>query len=394
MAVYQRIKGGVWWYRFMFQGNLIAVSSKCKGKDGKELAKRMEADHRLKLGEGRGGLKPIAKPVTFGVAAKAFLLEKKPHWAKKTREIHDNSMKHHLESFCSDVLLNDISSELISAYQTKRQDEGASNRSINIEVSLIRMVMRKAKKWADIEDEVKMLQEEESPGRELSDEELNALLAACKKSASRGLYTAVLVSIHTAVRNEELRLLRWHQVDLVEGTITVGKSKTIGGKDRIVPLSQTAWNALKRWKEQFPNALPTNAVFPREKYALFGTKGQTGKGGVVKAYETFPDQPVKSFATAWRRAKKNADTALRIAKKISVDKWKTAKENTHIESFRWHDLRHSAVSRLAASGVNDGTIQEIAGWMSPKMIKKYSHVRAAAMRKAVSVFDNQTSGVQ
>jgi len=49
---------------------------------------------------------------------------------------------------------------------------------------------------------------------------------------------------------------------------------------------------------------------------------------------------------------------------------------------------------LAASGVNDGTIQEIAGWMSPKMIKKYSHVRAAAMRKAVAVFDNIASGVQ
>jgi len=178
------------------------------------------------------------------------------------------------------------------------------------------------------------------------------------------------------------------QVDLKERTITVSKSKTIGGKDRTVPPSQTAWDALKRWKDQFPNALPTNAVCPREKYAQFGTKGQTGNGGVVKAYETFPDQTDKSFATAWRRAKKNADTALRTAKKISVDKWKTAKENTHIESFRWHDLRHSAVSRLAASGVNDGTIQEIAGWMSPKMIKKYSHVRAAAMRKAVSVFDS------
>ena len=108
----------------------------------------------------------------------------------------------------------------------------------------------------------------------------------------------------------------------------------------------------------------------------------------MKAYETFPDQPVKSFATAWRRAKGNAATALRIAHKRSVEQWKTAKENTHVQNFRWHDLRHSAVSRLAASGVNDGTIQEIAGWMSPKMIKKHSHVRAAAMRKAVSVFDS------
>jgi integrase len=79
---------------------------------------------------------------------------------------------------------------------------------------------------------------------------------------------------------------------------------------------------------------------------------------------------------------------LRIAKKRSVEQWKKAKENTHIESFRWHDLRHGAVSRLAAGGVNDGSIQEFAEWMSPKMIKKYSHVRAEAMRRAVAVFDN------
>lgn len=32
--------------------------------------------------------------------------------------------------------------------------------------------------------------------------------------------------------------------------------------------------------------------------------------------------------------------------------------------------------------------------MSPKMIAKYSHVRAQAMRKAVSVFDNMDRGGQ
>jgi integrase len=87
------------------------------------------------------------------------------------------------------------------------------------------------------------------------------------------------------------------------------------------------------------------------------------------------------------RKKRKGGGTRRIAKKLSVEQWKKAKENTHIEKFPWHDLRHSTVSRLAAGGVNDGTIQEIAGWMSPKMIKKYSHVRAEAMRKVVAVFD-------
>jgi hypothetical protein len=42
---------------------------------------------------------------------------------------------------------------------------------------------------------------------------------------------------------------------------------------------------------------------------------------------------------------------------------------------------------VAAGGATDQTLQALLGWMSPKMIEKYSHVRAEAKRKAVSVFD-------
>jgi integrase len=94
-------------------------------------------------------------------------------------------------------------------------------------------------------------------------------------------------------------------------------------------------------------------------------KGKKGTfGGVVVPYKTFPDQPVRSFATAWRAAKKA----------VGIE-------------CRWHDLRHSAASRMAAGGATDQTLQALLGWMSPKMIERYSHVRAEAKRKAVSVFD-------
>jgi len=56
-----------------------------------------------------------------------------------------------------------------------------------------------------------MLAENKDVGRELSEDEASRLLAAAKASASRSLYPAILVSIHTGLRNEELRLLRWHQ---------------------------------------------------------------------------------------------------------------------------------------------------------------------------------------
>ncbi len=47
----------------------------------------------------------------------------------------------------------------------------------------------------------------------------------------------VLLSSHTGLRNKELRLLRWKQVDLLEREVIVGKSKTVGGEGRKVPMS-------------------------------------------------------------------------------------------------------------------------------------------------------------
>jgi hypothetical protein len=46
---------------------------------------------------------------------------------------------------------------------------------------------------------------------------------------------------------------------------------------------------------------------------------------------------------------------------------------------------------MAAGGATDQTLQALLGWMSPKMIERYSHVRAEAKRKAVSVFDEVNS---
>jgi len=172
----------------------------------------------------------------------------------------------------------------------------------------------------------------------------------------------VLTSIHTGLRSQELRLLRWHQVDLQEGIITVGKSKTQGGEGRLVYLSALAIQTLNNWRSQFPDMKPTHAVLPREAYGLKGKKGTFG--GEVVPYQTFPNQPVRSFATAWRTAKKAAGIVC-----------------------RWHDLRDSAASRIAAGGATDQTLQALLGWMSPKMIERYSHVRAEAKRRAVSVFD-------
>jgi integrase len=127
--------------------------------------------------------------------------------------------------------------------------------------------------------------------------------------------------------------------------------------------------AFRNGEPNFPDARPSHAVFPRESYRLIGQEGTFG--GRFSPYEVFPDEPIGSWKGSWNRAKKAAKV-----------------------ECRWHDLRHTFVSRVAESQASDGTIQSLAGWMSPKMIERYSHVRNEAKRRAISVFDvDQTSGV-
>jgi hypothetical protein len=53
-----------------------------------------------------------------------------------------------------------------------------------------------------------------------------------------------------------------------------------------------------------------------------------------------------------------------------------------LPGFRFHDLRHCAITKLAESGTSDSTITAIAGHVSRRKLERYSHVRIEAKRTA------------
>jgi hypothetical protein len=60
-----------------------------------------------------------------------------------------------------------------------------------------------------------------------------------------------------------------------------------------------------------------------------------------------------------------------------------AKIKSPFDGFRFHDLRHQAITELAESKASDSTIMSIAGHVSRKMLAHYSHVRLDAKRNAL-----------
>jgi integrase len=58
--------------------------------------------------------------------------------------------------------------------------------------------------------------------------------------------------------------------------------------------------------------------------------------------------------------------------------------------YRWHDLRHTFVSRLAESAsVSEQTIRSLAGHVSRQMLEHYSHIRSQAKQAAIRCLEDQ-----
>ena len=61
--------------------------------------------------------------------------------------------------------------------------------------------------------------------------------------------------------------------------------------------------------------------------------------------------------------------------------------------MRFHDGRHTALTRLAEAGQPDWVIQAQMGHVSPAMMKTYSHVRRLALDEAAKILEPPLSEV-
>jgi integrase len=281
------------------------------------------------------------------------------------------ALKHVLSVFGS-KLLCDIAAKDLQAYQQARLREGAQGRTINIEVQTLRQIMKANKCWRHLEGEIRLLKERKDIGRALAAEEETHLLAKCVKADS-ACYSATVLALNTTMRKDEIRKLRWNQVDLFEGVLTVGKSKTDAGTGRMIPLNSSAVKALADWGSRFPNRQPEHYVFPW-----------------CESRHIDPARPTKGWRTAWR----NVTRAVECPKCGRTQKPTDSCRNRECKAdmrdiqnplarLRFHDLRHTAITKLAESQASDQTVMSIAGHLSRKMLEHYSHIRMAAKRTAV-----------
>jgi len=346
--IYQRGKQRTYWIRFRFAGRFVHESARTTSKT---VAREAERERRRELELSWNRIERRTLPPSFQKAATQWLEAAKPHLAERTHDIYDVAIRCHLSPALGSMLLSDISPRAVESYQTRRKAQSASARTLNKELQVLRQVLKRYKLWPSLQGEVKFDREPASIGKALKPEEETRLLAACESNLL--LHTVVSVALNTALRKNEIRTLRWGQIDLFERTLTVGLTKTEGGSGRIVPLNSIAYAALVRWAGLFPEAKQEDYVFPASENARLDCK----KPNLSKVN---PSLPIKSWRTAWRRALTDAGLQM-----------------------RFHDLRHCCITKLAESQASEQTIMAIAGHLSRAMVEHYSHIRMAAKRSAL-----------
>ena len=125
-----------------------------------------------------------------------------------------------------------ITAEAILSYIRERKAKGISNTTVNMEIGILRRVLKRAKRWHFVADEVPHLPERKDVGRALAlDEKLRLLRIAASRPEWEIAYLASVVALNTTMRGCELRQLRWGDVNLIDRTLIVHRSRPRQAKE-------------------------------------------------------------------------------------------------------------------------------------------------------------------
>ncbi len=346
MATFKRGK----WYWMDDVVNGLRYRLPLKTKNWQE-ALRKEKETLVAIAEGKAGSQGAVARQGFNTAADTYVQERQLHSAEKTY-VTDRERSLPLRRFFRDISLRRITADSIVKYQRERRAK-VSGRTVNLEVGLLRRILKRHKQWMRLAEDVKMLPEHPKPARVLSPEEKARFLetAACKPGWQIARCAAVL-TLNTTMRGCELKSLKWRDVDLFERVLTIHRkgTKTDAGV-RVIPLNRDAVLALAELKDRGENL----AAAGLEHFVL-----PACEHGHIQ-----PDKPMKGWRTAWRSLTRAAG----------------------LRGLRPHDLRHHVITELSEKGLGEETIMSLAGHVSREMLSHYSHIRLQAKRRAVEALE-------
>lgn len=232
-------------------------------------------------------------------------------------------------------------------YEKVKETRPRKISSVNRELELLRQIFNFAKTEKFIssnpvsEGKVISNSVEAERDRVLSKAEETALLTACENIHRRHIKPIVITALDTAARRGELLKLQWKDVDRIAGKITIQATNSKTAKTRFFGMTARVKDELNRLWEQSPK---------NENGLVFGIK--------------------TDFKNAWQSALLDAG----------------------INDLRFHDLRHTAVTRFVRAGVPAPEIMKITGHQQLKTFQRYVNLTNDSVTQAANLLDSFNAG--
>lgn len=170
----------------------------------------------------------------------------------------------------------------------------------------------------------------------------------------------VIFALATGLRRSNILDLEWQQVDMQRKVAWVNPENAKAGKAIGVALNDTACRVLR------------DQIGKSKTWVFAHTKAST--------------RPDGSLTPAVRKMRVDDNSA-----------WKIGLAKAGIEDFRFHDLRHTWASWLIQSGVPLSVLQEMGGWESIEMVRRYAHLAPNHLsehaRKIDAIFGNHDTNM-
>jgi integrase len=311
--------------------------------------------------------------LSFREAAQRFLEDRIPRLAMRSIQTERERLKP-INLRLGNVQVRRINPDMVHSYIRGRKAEGRANATVNRELDVLRGVLKKAKRWHLFAEEIRPLPVRENIGRALPYEaKLELFQRAAARPEWQNAACAARLAANTTMRSSEIKGVRIGDLNFIERSVVLKKTKT-GAGDRMIPLNSDAWAAVLELhkRSQLLGAVDSSHfLFPSCEHGYID-----------------PTRPMKSWRTAWRNLTRSIECpGCSLLQKSSKVCSNCSREISDIKSpfasFRFHDLRHQAITELAESNASDQTIKSIAGHVSRKMLEHYSHIRMAAKRNAL-----------
>src|SRR6266704_3701666 len=286
-------RGRIWWVKYYRSGKCFRESSKSQRRsDGNRLLRKREGDINTGVFLGTE-----VERVRFEELAEDLLNEyqinnrKSFIWLKRRINLH-------LMPFFGGFRAVNVTTERVGAYVIHRQQESASNGSINRELAALKRMFNLASEMTPPKvvrvPHIPMLGECNVRNGFFEHDEFLAL----QRELPEYLKPLLAFGYFTGAREGEILSLKWGQVDLDRHTVHFEPGSTKNDQPRTIPLAGELFGVLKMQKAT------CDQLFPECDY-VFHRKGQR----------------IGNFQRAWKSACKRAGVSGRL----------------------FHDLRRSAV---------------------------------------------------